>query len=334
MKFKSILLPIVALSLLLCACNDTTITTEPESAPAPSASEEYTPDLTLARQVFDRLQANEGGTFTTEGRYALSQHLMAETPKYKNYKWIEYYAYEDVNAPVFPSSEQVEKVTQGLFINEVYDLLGRPHYNASNNGAYHNGEYYYTMHVLEDGTVLLLGYSAILAGNYKMAELTERIPCLEEAGGTVFVDDGAWRVLTFVKRTDIEELSAMGWGSDENLYTVPDEYLPPEIFKEDVEKIHEEVIRKGKTCTYKEIKELLGSCGYCIDINGISDPPYTLLPDKQKDPAYVYKFMWVIKDGPGSAGNLFFVDFHAPAENGEYFDDMIASCVEVIEAYW
>ena len=39
MKFKSILLLIVALSLLLCACNDATITTEPESAPAPSASE-------------------------------------------------------------------------------------------------------------------------------------------------------------------------------------------------------------------------------------------------------------------------------------------------------
>lgn len=331
MKFKSVLLLIVALSLLLCACNDATITTEPESAPAPSASEEYTPDLTLARQVFDRLQANEGGTFTTEGRYALSQHLMAETPKYKNYKWIEYYAYEDVNAPVFPSSEQVEKVTQGLFINEVYDLLGRPHYNASNNGAYHHGGYYYTMHVLEDGTVLLLGYSAILAGNYKMAELTERIPCLEEAGGIVFVDNCAWRVLTFVKRTDIEELSAMGWGSDENLYTVPGEYLPPEVFKEDAEKIQDGVIRMGKKYTYKEIKELLGSCGYCIDINGISDPVYGSLPD---NPAYVYKFRWVIKDGSGSAGNHFFVDFHAPAEGGEYFDDMIASCVEVIEAYW
>ena len=128
-----------------------------------------------------------------------------------------------------------------------------------------------------------------------------------------------------------EELSAMGWGSDENLYTVPGEYLPPEVFKEDAEKIQDGVIRMGKKYTYKEIKELLGSCGYCIDINGISDPPYASLPD---NPAYVYKFRWVIKDGAGSFASDLLVDFHAPAEGGEYFDDMIASCVEVIEAYW
>ena len=42
MKFKSILLLIVALSLLLCACNDTTITTEPEIAFSPSTSESET----------------------------------------------------------------------------------------------------------------------------------------------------------------------------------------------------------------------------------------------------------------------------------------------------
>ncbi len=42
MKIKNVLLLIVALSLLLCACNDATITTEPEGVPSLSASEQET----------------------------------------------------------------------------------------------------------------------------------------------------------------------------------------------------------------------------------------------------------------------------------------------------
>ena len=202
MKFKSILLLIVALSLLLCSCNDATITTEPESSPAPSASEEYIPDLTLARQVFDRLQANEGGVFATEGRYSLSRHL---SDPYKMggipVGWFEYFAYDDVSDPVFPSHEQAEKVTQGLFINEVYDILGRPHYNTNKNNG--TSGYQYTMHVLDDGKILLLGYSFVLTGNYTRVELESRIPGVETEGTRVLHD---WRILTLIKCVGIEEL--------------------------------------------------------------------------------------------------------------------------------
>ena len=77
MKFKSILLLIVALSLLLCACNDATITTEPNVESDPSASgstssEEYPPHPVVAREVFDRLRENYRNRFATGNRYSLS----------------------------------------------------------------------------------------------------------------------------------------------------------------------------------------------------------------------------------------------------------------------
>ena len=71
MKFKSILLLIVALSLLLCACNDTTITTEPESAHAPSASGSTSTPSTLESPsepvTFPRLVCKEGQWFLETG---------------------------------------------------------------------------------------------------------------------------------------------------------------------------------------------------------------------------------------------------------------------------
>ena len=71
MKFKSILLLIVALSLLLCACNDATITTEPESAPAPSASGSASTPSTLESPAepvtFPRLVCKEGQWFLETG---------------------------------------------------------------------------------------------------------------------------------------------------------------------------------------------------------------------------------------------------------------------------
>lgn len=82
MKFKSILLLIVALSLLLCACNDTTITTEPESAPAPSASGSASTPSTLESPsepvTFPRLVCKEG-------QWLLETGIREEdVPDYKN----------------------------------------------------------------------------------------------------------------------------------------------------------------------------------------------------------------------------------------------------------
>ena len=96
MKFKSILLLIVALSLLLCACNDTTITTEPESAPAPSASGSTSTPSTLESPsepvTFPRLVCKEGQWFLETG---IREEDLPE-PNHFSFAWsVKFDSYED-----------------------------------------------------------------------------------------------------------------------------------------------------------------------------------------------------------------------------------------------
>ena len=248
MKFKSILLLIVALSLLLCSCNDTTFTTEPESAPAPSASgstssEEYPPNPVLAREVFDRLRENYRNRFATGNRYSLSglnntlEKLKgsekAEDPMWAP-GWRCFWAYDNINDPSFLSREKAEQIETGLLINEVYELIGRPHYNTAFDGYkgtdafmtfidYFKNFDVYTMHVLEDGEVLLLGYSQVVAEKYDSEELRERIG---EEFAYVFLSEGGvdWRVLTSIQILDIEELADMGMGRWDFEYSTAEEF--------------------------------------------------------------------------------------------------------------
>ena len=96
MKFKSILLLIVALSLLLCACNDTTITTEPESAHAPSASGSTSTPSTLESPsepvTFPRLVCKEGQWFLETG---IREEDLPE-PNHFSFAWsVKFDSYED-----------------------------------------------------------------------------------------------------------------------------------------------------------------------------------------------------------------------------------------------
>ena len=273
-----------------------------ESTDPSTSNDRYTPDLTLARQVFDRLQANEGGVFATEGRYSLSRHL---SDPYKMggipVGWFEYFAYDDVSDPVFPSHEQAEKVTQGLFINEVYDILGRPHYNTNkNDGTY---GYQYTMYVLDDGKILLLGYSFVLTGNYTRMELESRIPGVETEGTRVLHD---WRILTLIKCVGIEELATMGLGSGEELYSISNEFKPASITKAEAEQI-----KKGMS--YGAIKQLLNSCGNC---NYIID-------DRN-----IVSFWWYVSDVRNCALYVTLTDITG---SGEHFDGLIATQVNLVE---
>ena len=96
MKFKSILLLIVALSLLLCACNDTTITTEPESAPAPSASGSTSTPSTLESPsepvTFPRLVCKEGQWFLETG---IREEDLPEPNHWSEFWRVEFDSYED-----------------------------------------------------------------------------------------------------------------------------------------------------------------------------------------------------------------------------------------------
>ena len=313
MKFKSILLLIVALSLLLCACNDTTITTEPESVPAPSASEEYTPDLTLARQVFDRLQANEGGVFATDQCYSLSDYQVKPgVLRVIRVGWSDCFAYDNTGDPVFPSRVQAEQIVKGLLINEVYDLLGRPHYNTYTNPAVvaFCDTDIYTMYVLDDGNVLLLGYSSLLLENYTKDELVRRVGedhTIEE----IIVRYSGWRVLTSIQMLSIEELAEMEMGKwQAKRYQTAEEYLPKTITKETAEQVAEQVRVQfyTKGLTYGQIKKLVGS-------GGISQGELS--------------FMWKVDDG--GHDTTLYVDFE---ESQDEFDDMVAIDAYVETAYW
>ena len=310
MKIKNVLLLIVALSLLLCACNDTTITTEPESAPAPSASEEYTPDLTLARQVFDRLQANEGGVFATDQCYSLSDH-QAGPGVFAG--WSDCFAYDNTGDPVFPSRAQAEQIVNGLLINEVYDLIGCPHYNT---GIYLKGGHFkkydmYTMYVLDDGNVLLLGYSSLILENYTKDELVLRVGEDREISSILW----DWRVLTSIQLLSIEELAEMEmgkWSSKE--YKTSEEDSPKKITMESAEQAAYQSnngLWSGQPWTYGQFKEFLGSGGeYC---SGYYEGD-------------VYKFTWRVDD-PGGYTTLE-VSFE-PTQGA--FDDMVATTKAYME---
>ena len=313
MKIKNVLLLIVALSLLLCACNDATITTEPESSPAPSASEEYTSDLTLARQVFDRLQANEGGVFATDQCYSLSDYQVKPgVLRVIRVGWSDCFAYDNTGDPVFPSRVQAEQIVKGLLINEVYDLLGRPHYNTYTNPAVvaFCDTDIYTMYVLDDGNVLLLGYSSLLLENYTKDELVRRVG-EDHTIKEIIVRYSGWRVLTSIQMLSIEELAEMEMGKwQAERYQTAEEYLPKTITKETAEQVAEQVRTQvyTKGLTYGQIKELVGS-------GGISQGELS--------------FMWKVDDG-GNDTTLY-VDFE---ESQDEFDDMVAIDAYVETAYW
>ena len=300
---------LLAALLLFSACNDTTITTEPESAPAPSASEEYAPDLTLARQVFDKLQANEGGVFATDQCYSLSDYQVNPgVLRVIRVGWSDCFAYDNTGDPVFPSRVQAEQIVKGLLINEVYDLLGRPHYNTYTNPAVvaFCDTDIYTMYVLDDGNVLLLGYSSLLLENYTKDELVRRVGedhTIEE----IIVRYNGWRVLTSIQMLSIEELAEMEMGKwQAERYQTAEEYLPKTITKESAEQVRTQVYTKG--LTYGQIKKLVGS-------GGISQGELS--------------FRWKVDDG--GLDTTLFVGFE---ESQDEFDDMVAINASVETAYW
>ena len=306
MKIKNVLLLIVALSLLLCSCNDATITTEPAPSALESASlEEYPPNPALAKQVFDELQAGGVGN----SKYSYFSMPLSQAESADNFPYVDYYLYDDVNAPAFPSRQEVEKIHPGLFINEVYDLLGAPHYNSEYRPMQQGFYPWYdmfTMYVLDDGNILLLRYSALYYGKYEWSELSKRIPYEKYYTDVIKVGaDYSWKELISVEILSLEALaekSMAEWGRAEHMTAA--EYMPEKITYEAGAQI-----KAGMT--YGQIKEKLGNGGYC----------YIYYNEN-----HTYTFEWLIsEDGYQSL----VVRFEPLAEGGEYFDDLVANSVTI-----
>ena len=281
MKFKSILLLIVALSLLLCSCNDTTITTEPESAPAaitepqegstPSASQsssEELPVLSLEelQAVKDRIASRRAEDkeympfIVTRSGYELMMEQYKDYPERYAERFVHAEIMGDIERTEYVSSEMVRSITKGMYINEVKELLGLPHYSVVHYALAvfisTSTESYdvCTMYILNDGRILLLRYTPITYEKYDRQELMARIPDYEQYER--INKDGyhtqRWLQLNEISFVTVEELLAMTFDND--FLETPDKNRQW-AKEEGLQKIEQGM-------TYDEVVELVGAAGY------------------------------------------------------------------------
>jgi hypothetical protein len=248
---------LIAALLLLPACNGAA------TEPAPEAPPEHQPNLELAQKTFKRLRENEEFVFS-EGPslpHSLSQWNfqkdLYDTEFHK--MWVDFFVYDDINDPVFPSYQVSEQIKEGLFINEVYAILGAPHFNVkySPMAASYNEltKDCYTFYVLDSGEVLVLRYSTFSYGAYSLSELDKRIPDFEKNAMSKFPSD-QWRILTSANIVSIESLIKNGsfyW--DDAHYETSAEHSYLEIAESESSKIEIGM-------TYGQVKKALGCCGY------------------------------------------------------------------------
>lgn len=195
MKKYVLYMLLFAMLLSVVSCNDVTNTTEPseetvlsESVSESEAFEGYVQNIEKAKRSLEMIRMNEGRIFVpVECKYALSRlnsfrDFYAEIGGTFDPIRDVYFVYDDMNEPVFPTYEQAMQIQTGLFINEVYELLGAPHLNAEYpHGAaviFMKPHDRFTMYVLDDGvSVLFLRYSKMYyKEKYEKSEWGDRVP--------------------------------------------------------------------------------------------------------------------------------------------------------------
>ena len=197
----------------------------------------------------------------------------------------------DVEGENYHSATVVEQLQEGMLINEVYDLIGRPHFNAKHypfpSISFGDREYdFCAMYVLNDGRILLTRYVPLFHENYDAEyrrELIERIPDFEqyektEKDGNYFT---RWPKLDSVSIVTEEQLLAMRF-DNETLQTAP-EHLPKNASFGDLQKI-------TVGMTYNQVKELAGTHGFDkIVLDGVHHYYWICLKDPAK-PEYISRF--------------------------------------------
>ena len=224
---------------------------------------EHQPNLELAQKTFKRLRENKEFVFSERPSLPRSlsqwnfQKDLYDTEFHK--MWVDFFVYDDINDPVFPSYQVSEQIKEGLFINEVYAILGAPHFNVEYvpmASAYNVlTKDCYTFYVLDSGEVLVLRYSTFSYGAYSLSELDKRIPDFEKNAMSKFPSD-QWRILTSANIVSIESLIKNGsfyWDDAHYETSKEDSYL--EIAESESSKIEIGM-------TYGQVKKALGCCGY------------------------------------------------------------------------
>ena len=133
----------------------------------------------------------------------------------------------------YHSPQIAEQLKKGMFINEVKNILGRPHglyYFAINDRwSYTNT---YTAYVLDDGQVLLLRFIQASIKDYSQEELESRIPNFNEEDWKIkflWPYKIGWFKLQEVRVLSLEEFQSIDFLKQT---ITPHEELPDEFFDE------------------------------------------------------------------------------------------------------
>ena len=208
-----------------------------ESSPviqfAPLTEEELEHLRTVRAAVYDHTVISD----TADG-YGTIQHLEATIEKRKTdptcLVLLENFRYEvscDPTRDEYHSPRVAELLEQGMFINEVRELLGRPHGTtfAFLNVRMGKLTNTYTAYTLDDGRVLFLRFIQASVKDYSREELERRVPGFNERDWEVRAIASpdmsiGWFKLQEVKILDLKEFqnTAVGY-----VYT-PEEELPDE----------------------------------------------------------------------------------------------------------
>ena len=125
------------------------------------------------------------------------------------------------------SLQIAEKLQKGMFVNEVYDVLGRPHGLTYFRSELRTNTY--TAYVLDNGQVLFLRFVQASVKDYSREELESRVPNFNEKDWevryTYYNSNVGWFKLQEVRILDVEELQSIQIAL---VCGTPEEELPEE----------------------------------------------------------------------------------------------------------
>jgi hypothetical protein len=218
---KTVFVWILLLSIVfsLNSCNGATSESGPES-PSLNLDELPTEELIALRDRIGRELSYFHG-YTKQSYEELCDTFDGENPfpgtvpdeEWRSFDRRDYYRvfHMDPDSEKFHAPEVISKISTGALLNEVYDVLGAPHFIAEYIGnmgtSYSNTDCYaYAMYVLSDGTVLLIQYTAIDPKDYDLLNCNERIPNFESIRYRYESVECRWRQISKIEVLGANEL--------------------------------------------------------------------------------------------------------------------------------
>ena len=233
---------VIVFTMLCSSCNDL----PPAENPSNSASAGSSPTIQFAplteeerehlRTVRDAVCERENPNYWTVQNLESACKLRDENPE-EHFVLFEPFRKEvacDPTRDEYHSPQVAALLQQGIFINEVRELLGRPHETIclmlSDTMALSDT---YTAYTLDDGRVLLLRFIQASIKDYSREELERRVPNFNERDWVVrcyglYSDPTAGNCMGWLKLQELKILTLEEY-LETNLYTrTPQEELPEE----------------------------------------------------------------------------------------------------------